>query len=181
VELGAALLLVALLGLASCGDDAGAPSDGTPAGPVHPQDLLPPTGGSITRTGGLLLADTAQELQEAIDGGYSLYTTYSFQEFAGQEYRAQVGTSEQTAIIWVFRMDTAANAQGLHNDENNQIGTPTAEYGQEARIAISSATTIRFWREAYWIMLTIDSNSADAQTLLSLLATNIDSEIMAES
>ncbi|MBM3285808.1 MAG: hypothetical protein FJY88_00420 [Candidatus Eisenbacteria bacterium] len=170
------LVLLGALGIAGCGDDKSGKPDDQPTGPRHPQDLLPPTGGSITRTGDLLLADTAQELQAAINGGYTLYVSYSFQEFAGQEYTAQVG-AEQRVRIWIFRMDTTGNAQGLHNDENNQMGTPTDEYGEEARIDVSTATTIRFWRGVYWVFLTIDSANADAQTFLGLLATDIDTEI----
>ncbi len=174
---GALWLLAGLSLFAGCGDDKSTNGTPGPTTPSHPQDLIPPSGGGLTRSGEMLLADTAQELQQAIDGGYSLYTQYSFQEFAGQEFHATVDGNQQTVRIWVFRMGTAQNAQDLHNDSNNQMGTPTSEYGSEARIEISSATTIRFWRDVYWTLLTIDSSSANAQTLLALLARNIDDEI----
>ena len=163
------ILLIGLMPLLiGCGDDTG--------GPVirHPQDFLPQVLGGMAPDGAPTTATTANELQDAINGGYEKYVDHNFQEFVQQFYQGTIGGSQANAEVWIFEMASEQDAGDLHNDDRivcNSGPEALDDIGEQSVLCTGPGSqTIWFQRDSYWSKVLI--------TVAELFATHIDQKIM---
>ncbi len=176
----AAVLLLILGALAvGCSED----SNDNGEQPVirHPQDFLPPSTSGMLTSGDPSVATDAASLQDVVNGGYETYTNHGFEEMVYQRYEGTVGGTSAMAEVKIFDQGTTANAEAL-NHEIRQMGLFTWEtlsgIGDEAHQGVGlNAYGIIMRRANYTSELTITSSTQDAQELLRLFATHIDTEI----
>ena len=135
----------------------------------------------MTAEGSPQSATTAAELQALIDGGYTIYTSHNFQEFAAQTYTGTLSTGQATLTAWIFELATVADSQALHGDEQVQTGNcqTLQGIGEMERLCFGlGSQTIQFQRSKYWVRLFIDNSSPDARGILELVGAHIDQKII---
>jgi hypothetical protein len=177
--LGVLLFVVGPL-LIGCGDDAEKPTI------RRPQDFLPQVLGGMAPAGAPTIAATADELRDAINGDYWIYTDHDFQELVQQFYQGTVGESQASVEVWIMELPSAEEANALHNDDRIRclIGAEELDdIGAESVLCPGQgAQTIWFHRDRYWCRVLILYQSyditEDARTVAELFATHIDQKIM---
>ena len=172
-------LFMGLIAFSYCGREKSLGSTGSRAslGPRHARDLLPESGHGLTAAGEILV-DDALTFSGAADERTTPAGTPRYEDFAGRQYKVTVDDRPGTVRMWIYRTVTPEEARTLGGDLASAGGTPTTDFGSEGRIeAARGSTTIRFWRDAYRVVMTIDGTSSGAQALLGLLAMDVDEGI----
>ncbi len=168
----------------------GCGSDDNSSGPQirHPQDFLirGDLEGWEMDEGTLQTASTIPELRDtAVNGDGFVYELHNFEEWAGAGYEGTVESSAAVLSVWIFELQTTADALALYNDSENNIAPPTSEppdqqIGDEARIWQAGLFTkvLDFVRGKYWVKLSINNTSDDAEYVLQLFGASVDQKIV---
>ena len=173
------LLLGLMALLIGCGDEAGGPTI------RHPQDFLPQVLGGMTPEGSPTNATTAEELSDAINGGFNIYVEHNFQECTQQFYQGTIRDDQVVIEVWVFEMPTTQDATDLQNDEQlicTAFREVLSDIGDQGELCYTGEwQMIRFRRENYYSRIFIETYPQEAfedvRTVLELFATHIDQKI----
>ena len=146
---------------------------------VSVEDLLP-KGNEIsgwTRTGNSWIARSSGELNTYINGEEPLYTRHGFVEAAMQEYQGNILGNTETITLRIFDQGTAENAQSVFDELVLQMSSPidwTAESGKWAKIErFPLSQKLIFWKEKYFVSLTITSGLDEALNVLKTFGNNV--------
>jgi hypothetical protein len=127
------------------------------------------------------LATNSGELQQRIDGGFELFANHGFVEAAMQQFTGTVnGTAGIELEVQVYNQTTAAQADAVFDDPNNVFAnpiTPNNPPSTKAQITRNLATTMKFTKGKYYVLLTVLSSDDKAQDILEVFANNVAAKI----
>jgi len=148
-------------------------------GPVTPEDLLTKdneiSGWGIS--GDFWIASSAGDLNNRINGEAVIYTNRGFVEAAKQEYQGNILGNTETIELRIFDQGIAENARSVFNELVLQMSSPidwTAESGDWAKIErFPLSQKLIFWKDKYFVSLTITSGLDEALNVLKTFANNV--------
>ena len=106
---------------------------------------------------------TADNLWEAIDGAADGFVAYGVQEVVSAQYK-QAGTGNEAAVE-IYQMKDPLNAYGKYSEERH----PDYRFIDVGNEGYSGATTVNFWKGAYYVKITsFQRNDAVEQEMVKL-------------
>jgi hypothetical protein len=181
-RLGILTLLMLTLATAGCGDKK--TTDPGEGDIQHPQDFHPTSASSWTATMSVETGTTLADLSAGlVNGGAEVYTNHHMTEYGvcAYTYNGSGTLSGGTMNLWIFKMSTHDNAVALYNDpeiiptSGIEDLTTLGDLGRQAKALFN--TTIQFVRNEFYIKVTFDRVSTEADLELELLTSGIDQEI----
>jgi hypothetical protein len=178
----AALCLLIANAPFGCGKD----DDGSNPQIRHPQDFMAAdVSGWEMSVGSLEAATTLDDLRDTeVDGGFYPFELHNFQEFARAVYIGRIQGAEKQLTVWITELASEGDAAAMYDDSENYIKPPSSEplaqpVGDASRIWQNGLFTrvLGFTRDEYWVKVSIEDLSDDADQVLQLFATNIDQGI----
>lgn len=148
-------------------------------------DLIPGDGdiSGWTRNGVMQVAESEAQLWELINGEGAVYLEHGFVKCAFQEYAGTVQGNLHALEVRAFDLGDTLNAAAVYHDEflNTPGKIPLTDPGHpgvEAREEIiGDFYILEFWQRRFYVAITIDNSSTEAQDFALLFAMNISGTI----
>ncbi len=150
---------------------------------LTPEDLLIKDNeiSGWVRSGDFWTASSAGELNNRINGEAVIYTSRGFVEAAKQEYQGNILGNTETIELRIFDQGAAENARSVFDELVLQMSSPidwTADSGDWAKIErLPLSQRLIFWKEKYFVSLTITSGLDEALNVLKTFGNNVYSKI----
>ena len=179
VIIGLSILSCLAIGNIGCGDEKS-----TAPEIQHPQDFHPTSASSWAAAMEIETGTTLAELTEGlVDGGAEVYTNHHMTEYAVCNYTyTGTGTLSGGSMgLWIFKMSSANDALALYDDPQIVPGSGIEELDELGvvgrRTKALFTTKVEFIRNEFYIKVTFDRVSTEADLELELLTSSIDQEI----
>lgn len=158
---------------------------GTEPGLVDVIDLIPADNeiSGWSRTGSMEIAENETQLWDLINGEGVVFVDHGFVKCAFQEFGGEVQSAPKTVDVRVFDMGDTTNARAVYHDSRLETGseipwTETGHAGIEARYELLVGYyIIEFWQDRFYVDITIDDATTEAQNIAKLFALNISDAI----
>ena len=158
----------------SCSKDKGSNPEA-----LTPEDLLIKDNeiSGWVRSGDFWTASSAGDLNNYINGEAVIYTNRGFVEAAKQEYQGNILGNTETIELRIFDQGTSENAQSVFDELVLQMSSPidwTSDSGNWAKIErFPLSQKLIFWKEKYFVSLTITSGLDEALNVLKTFGNNV--------
>jgi len=146
---------------------------------LTPEDLLIKDNeiSGWVRSGDFWTASSAGDLNNYINGEAVIYTNRGFVEAAKQEYQGSILGNTETIELRIFDQGTEENAQSVFDELVLQMSSPidwTSDSGDWAKIErFPLSQKLIFWKEKYFVSLTITSGLDEALNVLKTFGNNV--------
>ncbi|MBE0432131.1 hypothetical protein IBX73_01555 [candidate division WOR-3 bacterium] len=158
---------------------------GTGPGLVDVVDLIPVDNeiSGWSRTGDMEIAENETQLWDLIDGEGVVFVDHGFVKCAFQEFGGEVQGTPRTVDVRAFDMGDTINACAVYHDSRLETGseipwTETGHAGIEARCEILVGYyLIEFWHGRFYVDITINDATTEAQNIAKLFALNVSEAI----
>ena len=136
-----------------------------------------------SRSGTMEIAENETQLWDLINGDGVVFVENGFVKCAFQEYSGDVLGTPRTVDVRAFDMADTLNAYAVYHDSRLETGTEipwteTGHAGVEARYEILIGYyVIEFWHDRFYVDITIDDATTEAQNVAKLFAINVSEAI----
>ncbi len=150
-------------------------------------DLIPGDGeiSGWLRNGAMEVAENETQLWDLINGAGIVFIDHGFVKCAFQELTGDVQGSQSTVAVRAFDMGDTTNAYAVYHDTFLETGseipwTETGHAGVEARYELLVGYyMIEFWHDRFYVDITINNATSEAQNVAKFFAQNVSAAISA--
>ncbi len=128
------------------------------------------------------VANNITELTDYINGGAEIYQNHGFTEATQQSYNGTIENGTRTIQLFIYDMDTEANAKAVYDDPDLGLTGATDWLdgaGEEAHYVRFGGLSqkMSFHRDKYFVLIDINFDTDESLNIVKQFALNVDGKI----